>query len=390
MGKALGKARPAFTLIELLVVVAIIALLVSILLPSLGKAREQAKKVFCANNLGQLARAIHVYTGEYKYFPPHNPYPMYTSQNAVDSAYAGFDPQHGWLLTYAMRMTPPGTYMDEANVADQCNHFKWFYAAEDAVPEVMTCPSARREKLFIVNSDLDDNNAETFTHPYAAFYQVSGSCRSATPIVRPPTTSARGQGGAAPLIPNPTGTNEAAWRPCENSRAGQAYVWVFQKDPSSDPVDGSPNAWGNEHLCDLQAVEPSQIDDPGRLYHMADSREYRPYDNGNSPNDAWPGAACSDGWFNGFGNLVYLGSRHGGYANVSYMDGHANSEGLSHPVARWNVNYDDDSGQAKGDEWRTCTFSDILAIANLGTQHHYMPQLMVNGWESILGKGAGR
>jgi len=56
--------RKGFTLIELLVVVAIIALLISILLPSLSRARELAKRAVCASNMRGVGQGLHIYAND--------------------------------------------------------------------------------------------------------------------------------------------------------------------------------------------------------------------------------------------------------------------------------------------------------------------------------------
>jgi len=75
------RRRGGFTLIELLVVIAIISILASMLMPTLGTARERARRVKCLNNLRQIHNATLMYTADYDGWMP----PVYGGAYAKDA-----------------------------------------------------------------------------------------------------------------------------------------------------------------------------------------------------------------------------------------------------------------------------------------------------------------
>ena len=76
--------RRAFTLIELLVVIAIIAILAAMLMPALEKARREALKSNCRNNLHQLGLAFSMFRNNH-----NDVFPGWVDDNAVNAAKAG-------------------------------------------------------------------------------------------------------------------------------------------------------------------------------------------------------------------------------------------------------------------------------------------------------------
>ncbi len=95
------KKIEIFTLIELLVVIAIIAILASMLLPALNKARNKAKTINCINNIKQNGLALFTYGGDNKDFLPATNYSDPTQDPYTDTPYYGSvkDYRSGWVDT---------------------------------------------------------------------------------------------------------------------------------------------------------------------------------------------------------------------------------------------------------------------------------------------------
>jgi prepilin-type N-terminal cleavage/methylation domain-containing protein len=105
--------KAGFTLVELLVVISIIAILMSILLPSLQRAREAAKRQVCANQCRQIGVAIVAYTGDWEYKLPYygdplKTYPVYRKDY--------FDKKTGKLIPMKLACLYEGHYINEPRV----------------------------------------------------------------------------------------------------------------------------------------------------------------------------------------------------------------------------------------------------------------------------------
>jgi prepilin-type N-terminal cleavage/methylation domain-containing protein/prepilin-type processing-associated H-X9-DG protein len=101
----MDRKRSAFTLIEILVVVAIIALLIAILLPSLARAKEMARMVQCQSNMRQISMAFCSYVVENKGRLPGGYYDQYADWLGAANrpGYTGRQPDDGVIWKYMGR-----------------------------------------------------------------------------------------------------------------------------------------------------------------------------------------------------------------------------------------------------------------------------------------------
>jgi prepilin-type N-terminal cleavage/methylation domain-containing protein len=249
-----GTAQRAFTLIELLVVIAIIAILAAMLLPALGKAKNQAAKTKCASNLKELGTAMTLFTSDNtEQFPPAGDENIFNFQITWDS-YINF--YIGGNLGHPVKI--------EGTVSN------------NVTPQVLLCPSDTGLDSIWVATGFGQGNLGRRTYAmnsaginWSTQYQV-GTTNGVYPL---PPIGAEGQHGVGvyytgdnepnmwnaltyktSVVVQPAGTILFAEEPCGDNVADNVWPCICNGPYTTD--DGQGNG-------ELFQVAPNDVDNYG-------------------------------------------------------------------------------------------------------------------------------
>lgn len=330
------RRKGAFTLVELLIVVGIIGLLVTLIMPSLGRARELAKKTVCAAQLNSYARVLRIFVEDHGHYPP---------MGTVGPP--GFPKFYG--LMQEMRIEPPRKYS-----------WGWDYSTWelDDVWEKAFCPSmdpvkvvGQADRMWV--KGLSPAYKPSL-HRAAAGYQWNVTLRGAG------MRTVKFSSGRWPAEP---------WEPQGDWWRWDNTMWIdFILNLATPGV----------YVC--QAVSPDEIKQPASVAEAFDGWDHESIPGLNwadsGLNGAWSWENLVPGWHVGpqsehcNGWALLNGRRHPSSPNVMYADGHVAAD------ATRDVPLNEVGGLPGGASWEGAYVKSWEDFDHtFGTMRHVVPRM---------------